>query len=152
MSASRDQAPKCFTVVKYEESIEHCRARKDGGVGFPKGQKVTKYQCGSERWREGGVIGCSDSDGRCLASRVVSEVEERFNLKFNYPWIFLNDEPFSDKFERYVLHVSPFFLNGPISPHVHLVIYRVLYPGLCIFYRSLMSFGIFLRGSTRPRW
>jgi hypothetical protein len=34
--------------------------------------------------------------------RVVGEVEERFNRKFNYPWIFLNDEPFSEEFERYV--------------------------------------------------
>jgi len=39
------------------------------------------------------------------ALRVVSEVEERFNRKFNYPWIFLNDEPFSDEFERYVARV-----------------------------------------------
>ena len=37
------------------------------------------------------------------ALRVVGEVEERFNRKFNYPWIFLNDEPFSDEFERYVV-------------------------------------------------
>ena len=43
------------------------------------------------------------------ALRVVSEVEERFNRKFNYPWIFLNDEPFSDEFERYVT-------RSPLSP------------------------------------
>jgi len=43
------------------------------------------------------------------ALRVVSEVEERFNRKFNYPWIFLNDEPFSDEFERYVARMSLFF-------------------------------------------
>ena len=43
------------------------------------------------------------------ALRVVGEVEERFNHKFNYPWIFLNDEPFSEEFERYVVRVSLFF-------------------------------------------
>ena len=42
--------------------------------------------------------------------RVVGEVEERFNRKFNYPWIFLNDEPFSEEFERYVVPVSLFLL------------------------------------------
>jgi len=43
------------------------------------------------------------------ALRVVGEVEERFNRKFNYPWIFLNDEPFSDEFEQYVVRVSLLF-------------------------------------------
>ena len=28
------------------------------------------------------------------------ELEETFNRKFNYPWIFFNDEPFDDKFKR----------------------------------------------------
>jgi len=28
------------------------------------------------------------------------ELEETFNRKFKYPWIFFNDEPFSDKFKR----------------------------------------------------
>ena len=34
------------------------------------------------------------------ALRVVGQVEDRFNRKFNYPWIFLNDRPFSEEFER----------------------------------------------------
>jgi hypothetical protein len=28
------------------------------------------------------------------------ELEETFNRKFKYPWIFFNDEPFEDKFKR----------------------------------------------------
>ena len=43
------------------------------------------------------------------ALRVVGEVEEGFNRKFNYPWIFLNDEPFSDEFEQHVVRVSLLF-------------------------------------------
>jgi alpha 1,2-mannosyltransferase len=34
------------------------------------------------------------------ALRVVGQLEERFNRKHKYPWIFLNDEPFSEEFER----------------------------------------------------
>jgi alpha 1,2-mannosyltransferase len=30
----------------------------------------------------------------------VRELEDRFNRNFNYPWVFLNDEPFSDDFKR----------------------------------------------------
>jgi hypothetical protein len=37
------------------------------------------------------------------AVQSVSELEHRFNHKYNYPWIFLNDQPFSDEFKSYVL-------------------------------------------------
>jgi len=34
------------------------------------------------------------------AVRSVREVQDRFNKKFGYPWIFLNEEPFSDEFKK----------------------------------------------------
>lgn len=36
----------------------------------------------------------------------VEQLEARFNRKFNYPWVFLNDEPFSTDFKRYVITLS----------------------------------------------
>jgi alpha 1,2-mannosyltransferase len=42
----------------------------------------------------------SDMDN---AVRSVREAEDRFNRKYRYPWVFLNDEPFSDDFKKYVL-------------------------------------------------
>ena len=33
--------------------------------------------------------------------RCVYELEDRFNSKYNYPWIFLNNEQFSDEFKSY---------------------------------------------------
>jgi mannosyltransferase len=33
-------------------------------------------------------------------SQSMRELEETFNRKFRYPWIFFNDEPFEDKFKR----------------------------------------------------
>jgi alpha 1,2-mannosyltransferase len=42
----------------------------------------------------------SDIEG---AVNAVREMEDRFNRNFNYPWVFLNDEPFSDEFKRCVL-------------------------------------------------
>lgn len=32
--------------------------------------------------------------------RSMKEVESTFNSKFNYPWTFFNDKPFSDEFKR----------------------------------------------------
>jgi alpha 1,2-mannosyltransferase len=42
----------------------------------------------------------SDLDG---AVQAVRELEDRFNRKHNYPWVFLNEEPFSDHFKRCAL-------------------------------------------------
>ncbi|KAG2157129.1 glycosyltransferase family 15 protein [Suillus clintonianus] len=36
----------------------------------------------------------------------VEQLEARFNRKFNYPWVFLNDEPFSTDFKRHVASLS----------------------------------------------
>ncbi|THH15416.1 hypothetical protein EW146_g5055 [Bondarzewia mesenterica] len=41
----------------------------------------------------------SDIDG---AVKSVREVEDKFNKKFGYPWVFLNEEPFSNEFQRRV--------------------------------------------------
>ena len=38
----------------------------------------------------------SDVDG---AVNSVREVEDKFNRKYGYPWVFLNEEPFSDDFK-----------------------------------------------------
>lgn len=41
----------------------------------------------------------ADVDG---AVSSVRDVEDRFNRKFGYPWVFMNEEPFSDEFKRCV--------------------------------------------------
>jgi alpha 1,2-mannosyltransferase len=38
------------------------------------------------------------------AVNAVREMEDRFNHNYNYPWVFLNDQPFSNNFK---LCVSP---------------------------------------------
>jgi alpha 1,2-mannosyltransferase len=41
----------------------------------------------------------SDLDG---AVQSVREVEDRFNKNYGYPWVFLNEEAFSDDFKKFV--------------------------------------------------
>jgi alpha 1,2-mannosyltransferase len=31
----------------------------------------------------------------------MKQMEDRFNKKFHYPYVFLNEEPFTDKFKQY---------------------------------------------------
>jgi alpha 1,2-mannosyltransferase len=33
-------------------------------------------------------------------ARSIRQVEDRFNKKFNYDWVFLNDQPFDDQFKK----------------------------------------------------
>jgi alpha 1,2-mannosyltransferase len=50
----------------------------------------------------------SDVDG---AVRSVREMEDRFNNKYRYPWVFLNEEPFSDDFQRCARVLSLFVVR-----------------------------------------
>ena len=34
------------------------------------------------------------------AANSVRELEERFNRQFRYPWVFLNEMPFSEEFKQ----------------------------------------------------
>ena len=34
------------------------------------------------------------------AVRSIREIEDRFNRNYHYPYVFLNDEPFSDEFQK----------------------------------------------------
>ncbi|KAI0710663.1 glycosyltransferase family 15 protein [Earliella scabrosa] len=53
------------------------------------------------------------------AVRSVRRLEDRFNKNFQYPWLFLNEEPFSDDFKTRVSNV----INGEVTfglvPHEH---------------------------------
>lgn len=45
------------------------------------------------------VFLCRNSDlGGAISS--VQQMEDRFNKHHNYPWVFLNEEPFTDDFKR----------------------------------------------------
>ena len=47
------------------------------------------------------------------AVRSVRRVQDRFNRKFNYPWVFLNEVPFTDEFKQcvFLLDLSPILTN-----------------------------------------
>ena len=55
----------------------------------------------------------SDADG---AVHAVRSVEDRFNRNYSYPWVFLNEEPFSDEFKRYTRPSFLFMLSCMLTP------------------------------------
>lgn len=53
----------------------------------------------------------SDVDGAVISVR---DVEDRFNRKFGYPWVFMNEEPFSEDFKKWVLSLPPSLGGTPV--------------------------------------
>ncbi|KAG2034913.1 glycosyltransferase family 15 protein [Suillus americanus] len=51
----------------------------------------------------------------------VEQLEARFNRKFNYPWVFLNDEPFTADFKRRVSVLTDADVSFGLIPHEHWV-------------------------------
>jgi alpha 1,2-mannosyltransferase len=57
---------------------------------------------GSNRTRRANaafVVLARNGDLRGIISSM-KQMEDRFNKKYNYPWIFLNEEPFTDNFKK----------------------------------------------------
>jgi len=49
----------------------------------------------------------------------MKQMEDRFNKKFDYPWIFLNEEPFSDDFKKYTTQVTSSKTSYGLIPKEH---------------------------------
>jgi alpha 1,2-mannosyltransferase len=52
------------------------------------------------------VFLCRNSDINGVVASIQS-MEDRFNKKYHYPWVFLNDEPFTEEFKQYVVPSYP---------------------------------------------
>ncbi|KIY43542.1 glycosyltransferase family 15 protein [Fistulina hepatica ATCC 64428] len=65
---------------------------------------------GYERANATFVFLCRNSDLEGVVSSI-QQVEDRFNKKFHYPWVLLNEEPFTDEFKMRVSVLT----SGPIS-------------------------------------
>lgn len=64
------------------------------------------------------VQGKKDKPKACFVSLVrnseiweltksIASVQDKFNGKFDYPWVFLNDEPFTEEFKKHILAIVP---------------------------------------------
>ncbi|TDL19414.1 glycosyltransferase family 15 protein [Rickenella mellea] len=98
----------------------------------------------------------------------IQQIEDRFNNVYNYPWVFLNDEPFSEEFIRRTSQLTNGNVSYGVIPSEHwnqpdwideekassgrwsLVLQNVIYggtPPTIIFYRNMCRFnsGFFFR-------
>ncbi|KIJ44082.1 glycosyltransferase family 15 protein [Sphaerobolus stellatus SS14] len=49
----------------------------------------------------------------------MKQMEDRFNKKFDYPWVFLNEEPFTDEFKKLTTEVTQSSTSYGLIPHDH---------------------------------
>ncbi|KAG7092471.1 hypothetical protein E1B28_008823 [Marasmius oreades] len=49
----------------------------------------------------------------------MKQMEDRFNKKFRYPYVFLNEEPFSDEFKERVSRLTDADIKFGLIPHDH---------------------------------
>jgi hypothetical protein len=76
----------------------------------------------------------------------VKELEDRFNLKYGYPWVFLNEQPFSEDFKRWA---SPPLSVGLTEKWV-IAVCRSLPRARCTLAKSRRIIGTSQTGSMRP--
>lgn len=81
-------------------------------------QQITKIQDATRRENAAFVVLCRNSDLKGILGSIKS-VEEKFNNKFHYPWVFLNDVPFTDEFKAKVTDAVSSNLNFGLVPHEH---------------------------------
>lgn len=67
--------------------------------------KYDYKQQNQEREKAAFVVLARNSDLNGLRD-AMQMMEDRFNKKYNYPWVFLNDEPFDDKFKEWTTGLS----------------------------------------------
>jgi len=88
------------------------------------------------------------------AVQSIRELEDRFNRKYHYPWVFLNEQPFSEEFKQFVSTSHYFLFNvcvlTPCATCIQ-VACRLLPRGNCTLDKSPGSIGFSLPGSTRQR-
>ena len=90
-----------------------------GGPVPPPTTSTTLSSASGERRANATILMLARNSDTDSAIRSVRELEDRFNHKFNYPWVFLNEEPFSDDFKTRISNV----VSGPVEfgliPHDH---------------------------------
>ncbi|KAH8106979.1 glycosyltransferase family 15 protein [Cristinia sonorae] len=52
-------------------------------------------------------------------SSSVKQMEDRFNRKFHYPYVFLNEEPFTDDFKKQIQNIVSSKVEFGLIPHDH---------------------------------
>ncbi|BGP43134.1 hypothetical protein JCM10449v2_007158 [Rhodotorula kratochvilovae] len=109
-------------------SVDALRSRLGlGSDGMPLQQSAALAKAtggrgtGAQEWTDGGAVNSTRANAAFVILARNSDVweilesirgiEDRFNRKYNYPYVFLNDQPFNEEFKRHTSGIA----SGPCS-------------------------------------
>ena len=82
--------------IKWLEHNSNDRFAENTGLGLFKSVPSMGYLSGKPRAALISLVRNSELPGLMQSMR---QLEYRWNHKYNYPWVFFNDEPFNDEFK-----------------------------------------------------
>ncbi|KAL6717828.1 hypothetical protein ACLMJK_003913 [Lecanora helva] len=92
LSVSRKHAPNATRWLEHNSNNKHA---ENTGLGLFKSIPSMGHYSSKPRAALISLVRNSELDGIMQSMR---QLEFRWNRKYNYPWVFFNDEPFSDEF------------------------------------------------------
>ncbi|ORY97229.1 glycolipid 2-alpha-mannosyltransferase-domain-containing protein [Syncephalastrum racemosum] len=95
-----DRSPATDNKPEQEDPFPVCAMNRNSTVLEPK-QSRNK----TEKAKAAIVILVRNSELGAMR-RTLREFEDRFNRRFNYPYVFLNDEPFTEVFQQSILQLT----------------------------------------------
>ncbi|KAL0946878.1 hypothetical protein HGRIS_013044 [Hohenbuehelia grisea] len=94
-------------------SISHIKDTLKGGQSS---SPTFSYANSTARANAAFVILARNGDINGISSSV-KQMEDRFNKKFRYPYVFLNEEPFSDEFKSRITELTDATVEFGLIPH-----------------------------------
>ncbi|EPT06130.1 hypothetical protein FOMPIDRAFT_133816 [Fomitopsis schrenkii] len=79
---------------------------------------TTDHTSNTERANATFVLLARNSDLNGIV-KSVKQNEDRFNKEYQYPYVFLNEEPFSDEFKKMILEITSSKVEFGLVPHDH---------------------------------
>ncbi|CAK5277686.1 unnamed protein product [Mycena citricolor] len=115
-----------FTNETYGNATSLARLKEQFAGSTPKGGAMDAVSAAPRKANAAFVILARNGDLNGIVTSV-KQMEDRFNKKFNYPYVFLNDEPFNDAFKKRITALTDSDVKFGLIPR------SVPYRNMCRF-------------------
>ncbi|KAI0724091.1 glycosyltransferase family 15 protein [Fomitopsis betulina] len=114
LSFSHEQYGRATSITHLKEQLQGSGQTTYESRPAP----ATDYNSNIERANATFVLLARNSDLKGIVSSV-KQNEDRFNKEYKYPYVFLNEEPFSDEFKNMILEITDSKVEFGLIPRDH---------------------------------
>ncbi|KAH9926216.1 glycosyltransferase family 15 protein [Fomitopsis serialis] len=115
LSFSHEEYGRATSITRLKEQLQSGPGSKTY-ESYP--TPAVDYSSNPERANATFVLLARNSDLRGIVTSV-KQNEDRFNKQYKYPYVFLNEEPFSDEFKNMILEITNSNVEFGLIPHDH---------------------------------